>query len=196
MHISRDKQHLFFTFVVFASCFFVLGLSFCYFIPFDSFIYSLLEKALINNLNKISFSLYSFLYAFLGEMKYFLFVLIALFSNYRYKFLILLVSYRAFLFGISSACLMRCVKMGSLYINYSFIYCFLFVFLIVALICTIIYACCEALLFSSKIIYPIRPKAIVKRKDTYMFLLNFAAICGVVAIVIFLIIGIIYLMIS
>lgn len=196
MHIPQNKQHFFFTFVVFSCIFFVFGLSFCYFIPYDSFIYSLLENALINNLNKLSFNIYTFLSAFLGEMKYFLFILLALFSNYRYKFLILLASYRAFLFGISSACLMRSIKIGSLYINHSFIYCFIFVLLIVTMICTLCYACCEAIIFSNKIIYPIRLKAIAKRKDSYLFLLNFAALCGVVAIVTFLIIGIIYLMIS
>ncbi len=196
MHILRNKQHFFFTFVVFSSLFYFIGLSFCYFIPYNSFIYSLLENALISNLNKLNFSMYSFLFAFLGEMKYFLFILIALFSNYRYKFLILLVSYRAFLFGISSACLMRCIKTGTLYVNHSFLSCFVFVLLIVSLICVICYACCEAILFSAKVIYPIRLKTIAKRKDSYIFLLNFAAICGVVAIVIFLIIGLIYLMIS
>ena len=193
MQKSYNKTHFFFTYIVFSSVFYIIGLTLCYALPEESSFYRGLENTLTNNLvgNKhISFfRLSELIPVFLEEAKFVIFILCASFTKYRELIFPFLVSYKGFINGIGVCCLMRAIKYGRIQTDYSFIYSTIFVILSVCLISVICWTCVICLDYSRHLIYPLRFNLLIKRKDTYSFLLDILAICGILFIIVFLKIG-------
>ncbi|MBE6717771.1 MAG: hypothetical protein E7574_00745 [Ruminococcaceae bacterium] len=200
MQKTQNKTHLLFVYTVFSCIFFIIGLTLCYVLPIDSYVYKGLEDTLINSIvgtNGLSlFRLSDIIPSFLCEAKYVIFILFASFTKYREILFPFFVSFKGFVVGISVACLMRSIKYGNLDASYGFLCCSVFVILSVCLILVICWLCATSSIYSNRLIYPLRLNLIIKRKDTYNFLLDFLAVCGALLIIVFLKIGNFSLMIS
>jgi len=200
MQKTYNKIHFFFVYIVFSAIFFVMGLTLCYSIPIDSFIYSGLEENFIKGLDGIKdsafFSLTNIIPVFLAEMKYVLFIIFASFTKHRGYIFPALVSFKGFVIGISVACLMRSIKFGNVDVEYEFLFCSVFVILSVCLISVICWLSATSLLYTDRLIFPLKINLIIKRKDTYAYLLDILAVCGALFIIVLLKIGNFKFMIS
>ncbi len=182
---TQNKLHFSFIYIICSAVFFSIGLTVCYALPSGSFLYQGLQNSIINNiLNCSYFSLSAIVSSFLGETKYFFFALIATFTLHRHLIFTCLVSYKGFLTGTCSACLIRTVKYGNINAKYEVVGCLISVLLAVAVLCILCLFCSYSLIYSKKLVYPLRFKSLIKRKDTYLFLINFFSVCGAVFILV------------
>ena len=196
MQNNNDKINFYFVLITFSALFFTFGLALFYLLPADSYFYQAFENSLSKDLLNFEYTFSSVAFALSKVLKYYLFALISLFSSYKERYMVGLLAFRGLFIGITSACLMRGAKSGSIYINHGFLSTFIFILLSVMHICILAYACVRATAYSKRLVYPIQPINVIKRKDTYLFLLDYASFAGIAIIIELFIMGNYLLMVS
>ncbi len=195
LHKQKISEH----FCIYISCaavLFLLGSSLCCILPSDSYLYSVLEGNVVSTvLNSQTFNIHILASSFAEELKYLLFVLVATFCLNRNTLFCLISAYKGMSAGICSACLMRAIKLGNIVARFEILGCLFFVILSVAGICILCYTCTLSMFYSKNIIYPPKIKYLLKRKDTFVYLLNFFALCGASLVIILLKHGNLFLLI-
>lgn len=185
MSLKNDVRYSFIVYIAFASLFFITGCILCYLIPEGSFFYSGLKNTLVGNLKDTNpLSVYLIASAFAKEIKYIFFALASTFTAHKQKLFPLLIAYRSLLNGSCSSCLIKEIKLGTIKVDNEIFGCFIFIVSTVGALSILCLLCASSLKYSEKLIYPAKLTTILKRKDTYLFLLDFLSCCGAVLLLI------------
>ena len=134
--------------------------------------------------------------AFADELKYYLLIGVAMFSSARDTVYCILSAFKGITAGICCACVMRAIRSGAFAHANALLGCPLLIVLSVAGILLLCLCCSVSHGFSKRTVYPPRLRFLLKRKDTYSYLLSFFAICGAALIIILLKYGNLHLLIS
>ena len=201
MQSSFEKTRYIFIFTVISAVFFLFGLVMIFSLPSDSILYEGLENtvsdiAFLNSKKTDRIDLSVFISSFFSEIKYLFFAFISCFSFHRYKLFIALNSYRGLLSGFGCALFLRTEILDAQFGRITFLSAFTFIAVCVSYVIILCVYCSECLLFSRKIIYPIKLSVFFKRRDTYSFIFSFLAFCGAVLIITFIKIGNMFFIIS
>lgn len=194
---KQNKTHFFFVYIICSALLFLSGLAVCYALPAHSALYRALEEKITDILSENRFiSFRNISLSFSQELKYMFFGLVASFCTQRHILFCFTSAFKGMVTGLGCGVIMRSVKLGHIDASYEVFACFVFVVLSVASISLLCYFFSESMIFSKRLVYPPKIKIILKRKDTYSYLITFFAICGAILLVIILKQGDLFFMIS
>ncbi|MBR6682363.1 MAG: hypothetical protein IKL40_05205 [Clostridia bacterium] len=185
---KEEKIRFFMIFIIIAASSFLVGLIVRYLIP-QSFslcksYQNSLKTALILQSENGFFSLPVLASAFTEDAKFFFFVFVAGFTNYADKLFVCLSLFKGITSGFCTASLMCLIKSGEIIAKHQFLTTFVFTLYAVSLIAGLCLFCSVSLYFSKKHLQPFGLKPLLKRKTTYLFILDFLVFCGTAFILI------------
>ena len=184
---SQERLHYFYLYISCSAIFFLLGLTLCYILPQGSSIYtSIQNKVTATVIGCNSFSLSSVASSFTQEIKFIFFAFIAAFCIYRHSLFCILSAYKGISSGICTSCFLRIVKNGIIDARFEIFGCLMFTVLSVAAVCLLCLFCTHSIIYSKKLIYPVKIQSTLKRKDTVTYILDTFAFCGAVLVIILL----------
>ena len=182
MKINKDKLHYLFTYVITSAAAFLVGLVFVLTLPSDSLFYQWLLKSFDDTKLIISdyesvLSLSMIVPSFIAEIKYLIFVFLACFTLHRYFIITALNAYRGLVAGVGCSLFLRIVSINVSSGLKCFLSSLLFVVLSLCFVLIVSKFSANSILFSKKIIYPVKLSVLFKRTDTYSHLFELLALC-------------------
>ena len=187
MQKTKDSQYYFFILLLFTSFFYLAGNIICYTLPLDSSVCVWMEEALTDNLKSgCPIDVASILCSFIQELKIPFFIVIAAFTSRRFLLTAIALSYKGLSCGMCTACFMKAVSLGKITLRYEAFCSFAFTLLSVCTLCLLCFLGVKSLTFCRKILYPLKFSVLFKRKDTYEYIIDILALCGILLIIIFL----------
>lgn len=195
--MKNQKTHIFLVYSVYSAAFFALGVLIFYLLPENSLIYRGIDDGIYRNITSnlhLSFSATASTFA--DEVKYPLFIFVAVFTARRNLLFISLLSYKGFMTGAGLTCVMRAVKQGIYDTVSPSLLCFVYSAVSVSLLGLLCYFCVESIWFSKKLIYPPKLRTVAKRRDTVRYIFIFFAVCGALLLITIIKHGNLLLMIS
>ena len=194
---SQERLHYFFLYISCAAVLFLSGLIVCYLLPSGSYFFQTLENAVYNttvSFCKINPS--SLITSYAQEFKFFLFISAATFCIHRHIIFYIITAYKSFTSGLCTACFLKAVKHNVIVLNFETLGCFTFTLLTVLSIVLLCLFCAHSMLYSKRIVYPVKISFLIKRKDISRYIIDFFAVCGIVLIILLLKQGNLYLTVS
>lgn len=194
MKIEKENLHYLFVYIIFSSAFFIPGLFLTLALPSESVIYKTLLQNFelvksVSSTSRFFVDLPMLISSFLGELKYLLFVFIACFTVHRHLLFVLLNSYRGFIAGVGCSLFLRVITIDNTTVMLPFITGIIFIVMNVCNVIILSKFSADSMMFSKKIIYPLKFSYFFKRKDTYSHLFRLLALCGAEFIITLLKIG-------
>lgn len=184
---SQERLHYFYLYISCSAIFFMLGLAVCYLLPQDSSIYISIQNKVTDTVYGCSsFTISSVIASFTQETKFVLFAFIATFCIHRHSIFFVLNAYKGISSGICTSCFLRIVKNGIINARFEVFGCFIFTALSVASVCLLCLYCAHSIIYSKKLMYPVKLKSTLKRKDTIAYIFDTLAFSGAVLIIILL----------
>ena len=187
MKIESNKLHYIFTYTIYSASFFVLGLILVNILPETSYIYqgilrSFSEIEVVYS-NKNLFDSTLLFSLFTSELKYLIFIFISCLCVYRNLIIIVINSYKGFVTGIGCALFVRIISLNTQSQTLAFITSLLYIILSLCLIFANTLFSTDSMLYSRRIIIPVKITTLLKRKDTYSQLFKLLVFCGAIFII-------------
>ncbi len=194
MKLQKEELHHLFSFTVFSAIFFVLGLVIVISLPETSRIYMGLSQSFYEikpfySANKGFFDTTLTISIFYSEIKYLIFIFMSSLCMQKKLLLIAINSYKGFITGVGCSLFVRIISVDT---NTTFIAFLLSIIYIILSVSTVLinskYSV-SSIMFSKKIITPVRIKTLLKRKDTYNQLSELLVLGGILFIITLIKIG-------